>query len=146
MDDLMANVDALQDVIQHRYAGWDASRLQAEPGERHLAIWPAPEAQTAEPLTIGAHRLRSAFGVLYWEHAGDDLALGQVDYEGAAAMLAIHDEVVGRLYAMVNQIIGDPDDPDSFKVWYDSSGLPEFAGTTRWFGVGFIVDRAKEFT
>lgn len=143
ISDLEANVAACAQAHTHRYAGWDPSQLLVGVGERHVAVWPLAEGQTAEPMTIGGHRLRSAYRVLYWEHSGDDLETGTVDEEGAAQMLAIHDQIVDRLYAWTNQIINA--DGHTFKVSYDSTAFPEFAGQARWFSIGFIVDRTKEF-
>jgi hypothetical protein len=141
--DLKANVKGLHDAIIHTRTTWDPTELQARKGERHLAIWPAPEAAVVEPFAIGSHRIRQAFAILYWEPA-PETRRGKADVEMAERLFSLHDEVVSRLYEMTNQLIGSGANK-TWKVWYDSSALPERSGDVRWFAVGFTADREKHF-
>lgn len=142
--DLQANVPALGDAIVHTRVTWDPEELRAGAKERHLAIWPAPEAAAVEPYAIGSVRVRQAFGVLYWEHA-PETRRGKRDEDAAERLFVIHDAIVSRFFELGNQMIGAAPDR-TFKVWYDSSALPERSGDVRWCGIGFVADRIKSFT
>ena len=142
--DLKGNITALGDAILHTRTTWSPEELRAQAKERHLAIWPAPEAAVVEPYAIGSHRIRQAFGILYWEQA-KEARRGKADEAAAERMFTLHDAIVARLYAHANQLIG-PSPTQTFKVWYDSSAVPERSGDVRWFGIGFTTDRMRSFT
>jgi hypothetical protein len=140
IDDLTDNVSGLRPCIPHRYASWDPGRLQAEAGEKHLAVWPDPEGETVQPFTTAAHELIQSMIVLYWEGDFSEDERQVSDEEAAADLLDLHNAARARLYKWSNQVIGN-----TYKVWYTGARFPVSAGT-RWFAIGVEVHRAQEFS
>jgi hypothetical protein len=137
IDDLTTEVPELRDALVHRYAPYDPEQQLAEPGERHLAVWPAAEAaDAAEPLVTGpgGDMLVQQYRVTYWEHAGDESSRGIADTEAAADLLNLIEKVRARFYDIGNVFIGGSD-----HTRYLGTSLPERGGEIRWFQITIQV-------
>ena len=139
--DLQESVPGCRDTIVHRYAPWDPEELVAKSGEKHLAVWPAPEAENAEPLYIGGHMLRQRYAIAYWEYAADLTARGTSDEAAAADLLDLQNAVRARLYALENANLAG-----AMSLRYSATLLPSRQGTTRWFVIVAQLDLPIEFT
>lgn len=140
LTDLQANV-GLESCVPHLYAPWDPERFIAEPGEKHLAVWPAPDLETVAPLTTMAHELTQNYVIAYWEGAGEEDQRQVADQEAARDLLALHNLIRARLYELANQVIGD-----TFKVWYAGALVNDATSHTRWLTVFVEAHRAMEFS
>lgn len=138
--DLSQEVAGLRDAIPHLYAPWDPQKFQAEQGERHLAVWPDPEGERAQPFTTASHELIQSYVIAYWEGDREEDERQVSDEDAAKALLDLHNATRERLYKWANQVIGN-----TYKVWYTGVLFPETTGT-RWFAIGVEVHRAKEFS
>ena len=140
MADLTTNVPGLRDVREHRYAAWDPEELVAEPGERHLSVFPvAASAREAEPLVTGpgGDLLVQTYRVTVWEHAGDESARGIADEQAAADMLDLEEATMLRFYVVANLRLGGTE-----LTKYIGTALPERSGQVRWFAIGLQARRS----
>lgn len=101
--DLTANVGGLAPpTITHRYAPWSPELLYSErSGERHLAVYPELDAETAVGLTVIGDRLGTqTYALLVWENATDSQGrlVENVDRDAAWLLLAeqVKDRVMDR--------------------------------------------------
>jgi hypothetical protein len=132
IEDLENNVPALRGVLVHRYAGWDPAQLIAEAGERHLAVWPAPDRiDTSAPLTTdGGKLLVQLYQVLYWEDAGDESSRGVLDEEAAADLFELIEAIRARFFIRANVFLGGTD----YLEYVGSTGA-ERSMAVRWFQI-----------
>jgi hypothetical protein len=108
IDELMLQVPALQEAIPHRYAPWSTEALFAAPGERHLAVWPEGEAETATPFTTSpADLMEQSYAVLVWEDASTETQRRFDDESANADWLKIHEAIRARFHRMDNVRLGD---------------------------------------
>jgi hypothetical protein len=131
--DLTTNVPGLRDALPHKYAAYDPEQQVAEAGERHLAVWPtAEDADTPTPLVTGpgGDILTQLYAVVYWEHAGGESDRGVLDQEAARELLALHNAVRARFYAIANIRLGG-----TTSTRYAGARFPERSGQVRWFAV-----------
>lgn len=133
IEDLQTNVPALtpDSVKVHRYVAWDPEHRVAEVGERHLAVYPDPEAlEEAIPLVTGpgGDMLQQVYRVAYWEHAGDESSRAQADESAAGDILDLYEQVRARLYAVGNVFLGGADE-----VHYVGGSIPARSSSVRWF-------------
>ena len=144
IDDLTTNVPGLRDALPHRYAAYDPEQQVAEAGEHHLAVWPtAEDADTPEPLVTGpgGDILTQLYAVLYWEHAGDESSRGILDEEVARDLLALHNAVRARFYAIENVRLGGTMD-----TRYAGARFPERSSSVRWFAIAVRVRQTIDVT
>lgn len=137
--DLTANVVGLRGAIVHRYSPYDPEELVAEPGERHLSVFPvASQAQEASPLVTGpgGDLLTEVYRVTYWEWAGEESSRATSDEDAAAALLEIAEDVRDRFYVVANLTIGG-----AHLNRYLGTALPERSGQVRWFAIGVQAQR-----
>lgn len=126
--DLQTNIAALTSATVHRYAPWNPEELAASAGERHLAVWPMAEAETAEPIGNWLHEVVQQYAVLVWEDASVDasrLRASEADY---ASFLDVHQSVRARFYVLANESIGGAE-----YVQYVGTRLADVPGPVRWF-------------
>ena len=102
--DLLTNVAALSTVTTkttHRYASWSPEQLQAFTNERHLAVWPNGDVETAAGFLAGSPPSdisTQSFTIVVWEEAASE-ATGLYDDDTAnAAWLALYEAIRERLY------------------------------------------------
>lgn len=140
LDDLMEEVNGLRPCLPHRYAPWDPGELQAETGEKHLAVWPIGSAVETQAFTTMSQNHVEAYMVLYWEHADDERARGVIEEQAVGDLYTLHDATVARLYALANQVFDG-----SWSCRYTGTSLPERLGSVRYFALSVQVQRTKEF-
>jgi hypothetical protein len=130
VDDLTTNVPALREVLVHRYASWDPGQLVVEAGERHLAVWPAPDRiDTSAPLTTdGGKLLVQIYQIIYWEDAGDESSRGIADEEAAAELFDLIEAIRARFFVRSNVFLGGTD----YLEYVGSTGA-ERSASVRWF-------------
>ena len=144
MSDLTTNIPGLRDVREHRYSPYDPEELVAEPGERHLSIFPvAAQAQDATPLVTGpgGDLILETYRITYWEHAGDESIRGVSDEEAAADLLTLAEDVRDRFYVIANLRIGGTE-----LTRYVGTAFPERSGQVRWFAIGVTARRSAVAT
>jgi len=141
IDDLQGNVAGLRDAIVHRYGPWDPEEFRAAAGERHLAVWPAPEVETIEARYIGGHTLKQVYAIAYWEWASDEATRAVLDEDAAKALLDLQNAIRARLYALENANLTGVD-----RLWYRRTQLPARSSSTRWLVLVVDVDREIQFT
>lgn len=129
LEDLTTNVRSLTDCMLHRYGTYDPEQFVAEQGERHLAVWPADEIETAVPLVTGAggDLLVQTFQIAYWEFSEEGIR-GVLDEQGASDLLALLEQTRARIYAVGNTFLGE-----SELVRYLGARWSGRSGLTRWF-------------
>jgi hypothetical protein len=138
MADLTANVAGLRDALAHHPSPYDPEELSAEPGERHLSVFPVSDrAQEAAPfVTDGGARLTEVYRVLYWEHAGDEASRGVADQDAAEDLLELAQAVRDRFFVRANLTLGA-----SSSVRYIGAVFPDRSGQVRWFAIGVQATR-----
>jgi hypothetical protein len=132
LDDLLGNVQGLYGALPHKLAPWDPEHLQAEAGERHLAVYPVAEAvDEAIPLvTDGGTALVQQYRILYWEDAGDESSRGIADEAAAADLYTLAEDVIDRFYLRTNVFLGSTE-----FTQYVGMSLPDRAASVRWFQI-----------
>lgn len=127
--DLTAEVAGLRDCLVHRYATYDPEQFVAEQGERHLAVWPADEIETAVPLVTGpgGDILVQSFQIAYWEFSEEGIR-GVLDEPAASDLLGLLEQTRARIYAIGNTFLGE-----SELVRYLGARWSGRSGLTRWF-------------
>lgn len=149
--ELTTNVPAISGSnvpVLHRYTAQDPEELQADPGERHLAVWPFPaETETVRPLVTmpGGDVLTQRYAIMVWEHVGAQGEQGQVDEVAAKVFLQLHNDIRGRFYVKANMKLGSPTVPVT-ESRYAGSIYGERAGLVRWFALTVLVDRTIDVT
>lgn len=99
------NVTGLTDAIQHLYTPWSVEDGYASSGERHIAIWPEAEAESATPLTAGSppsYLATQSFVIRVWEDASVDSSRLQDDETAASAWLTLAQAIRDRLMVWAN--------------------------------------------
>jgi hypothetical protein len=139
--DLAAQVSGLSAATQHLYVPWSPEELAAMSGERHLAVWPVTEAETAEPFVTNGQLLRQTYAVLVWENAGDDPGRLRTDVPANKGFLDLAEAVRDRFFLKANIRIGGADD-----VRYTGTSFPEQVSLVRWFFVGLSARIGKDYT
>lgn len=90
----------------HLYAPWSTETLFSEAGERHLAIWPQSEAETATPYTTDLSQLATQdWVVMVWEAAPDQTRLQDDDTDNKA-WLTLAEGIRTRLMLRANVQLG----------------------------------------
>lgn len=97
-DDLTAHVAELSTATLHLYAPWSVENLVAGAGERHLAIWPEGEAETAEPMLVDGSQLATqSYVIVVWEDAAAETARRFDDDAANKAWLDLAEAIRARL-------------------------------------------------
>lgn len=144
--DLQTNVTALSvanvpaDRV-HRYYPANPEENSARVGERHLGVWPEPEAETAERFTTGGNMFTQNYLVVVWEDASETDGTRRADQAADAAILDLAEAVRARFHLKSLQTIGG-----SFQVDYRGISLPAEAGLNRMFGVRLVAFNHLDFT
>ena len=141
VSELVDNIDELGEAIVHRYAPWSPEEFVALANERHLAVWPAPEAEQVVPLVTNAYILQQAYIVAVWEPRDEEAVRGRTDEDATKALFDLRDSVRNRFFKTSNFLLASSDD-----VRPISTTLPDIAGGSRWFAVRIAVARAKDWT
>lgn len=136
LDDLEANVSQLLTAVQHRYATWDPQAF-ANDGDRHVAIWPAREAESSEPLTTHGRLLRQTYIVAYWEPGDEEEERRVADEEAAADLLELHEAVRDRFHDLSIQ-------PTGTQVRYTGTTFRDSTSPIRGFVMTVDVERGKD--
>jgi L-rhamnose mutarotase len=141
--DLTQNVTELAQAIVHRYSPWSLEELAASGDERHLAIWPDIEAETAEPLlTIPSHMLQQVYVISLWEDASDE-SVRRVDDEASNAdWLELFEDIRVRIQRSANLQLGGT---DVMKTDYIGGGFPRVSGK-RVMELRLRVSRPVQYT
>jgi hypothetical protein len=142
--DLTAQVPGLAGALEHRYAPYDPEQQKAEPGERHIAVFPLADIpQQATPFVTapGGDLLTETYRVLYWEAAGDESTRQVTDEEAAFQLLELAQAVRNRFYVVANLTLSD-----ATQVRYLGAVFPDRSSTVRWFAIGVEATRVKQAT
>jgi hypothetical protein len=134
--DLTEEINQLRDATLHRYAAWDPQRFTND-GDRHLAVWPAGEAETSEAFTTHGKLLRQVFMVAYWEPGDDEEERQVVDEEAAKDLLEVQNAMRARFFDLANQ------EPNT-AVNYTATAFRESTSPVRGFLLTVTVDRPKD--
>lgn len=114
VEELTDSIPALDGVIVHLYASWSLEELFASTGERHLAVWPASEAEVATGMTTQpADVAVQAYAVLVWEAASAEGSRLKDNQEADLAWLELHEAIRARFYRTANLRLGDPNIVDT---------------------------------
>jgi hypothetical protein len=137
--DLQANVTSLNTTNvpaerTHRYYPANPEEQAASSGERHLGVWPEPEAETAERFTTNGNLLTQNYVVVVWEDASETDSMRRANQTAEAALLDLAEAVRARFHRLAAQTVGG-----AFQVDYRGILLPGEAGLNRWFAVRFVA-------
>lgn len=143
--DLQANVTSLNTTNVpadrvHRYYPANPEEQLSSVGERHLGVWPEPEAETAERFTTGGNLFTQNYLVVVWEHASETDGRRKADQTADAALLDLAEAVRARFHVKSLQTIGG-----SFQVDYRGIVLPGEPGMNRWFAVRVVCFNHLDF-
>lgn len=137
--DLQANVTALSaanipaDRV-HRYLPGNPEEQGARVGDRHLGVWPEPEAESAERFTTNGNQLQQNYLVVVWEDASETDGMRRADQTADAAILDLAEAVRARFHRLAGQTLGG-----AFQVDYRGILVPSEAGLNRWFALRLVV-------
>ncbi len=135
-DELKLTVPALNDAIVHLYAPYSVESLETSTTERHLAVWPEGEAESAIPFTTSpADLLEQSYVVLVWEDASEEATRRRDDEQANADWLDLHEAIRARFLTKNNIRLGDPNIMDTR---YQGASL-EMIGARRVIAVRFRV-------
>lgn len=144
--DVTSNVSGMADVITHRYAPWSVEAFFAESGDRHLAVWPEFEAETAEPFdTSGARLFEQRFLLAVWEDASESGARRIDDEAANAEWLDLQEAIVARFFVASNVRLGMVAADNPMDTRY-LAGRFEPASNKRVMVLNFGVRRARTVT
>lgn len=138
--DLTNNVPELAAAIVHdECAPWNPEELAAAAGERHVAAWPAPDAEQAVPLlTDGSYVMEQAYLVLVWEGAQEESGRVKLDRDATRAFLDLHNAVRARFNRQASLLLASSD-----LVRVAGTAFPDVLSTVRWFAVRVAVRRSQ---
>lgn len=129
--DLTATVDGLSSdsLVTHTLWPADPEKFHATVGERHLAVWPSSQAQTANGQGITWDELATDYQVLVWEGVDTDSSRLMQDQDAIESFLECHDDMLARFYVVSNVTgLGN-----ARLVRYKGSRFPDRPGPVRWF-------------
>lgn len=107
--DITGNVDGMADVVVHPYAPWSLELLYVERNERHLAVWPEPDAEATTPFTTdGGQMTEQDYVVVVWEDAGPESSRLIDDDAANGDWLDLAEAIRARFFVAANVRIGDP--------------------------------------
>lgn len=142
LDDIRSNISQLAgtDVVVHRYASWDPEELR-EDGQRHLACWPDPEAEVANPEVNDGHQLSQSYILLYWEPSPEEGERDVSNEPAAKSFLNLHGAIKDRFFVEDNETKSGT----AARVWYQASLFGDRPGAVRWFAMSFVAVQFKAF-
>jgi hypothetical protein len=142
--DLRTNVTGLTDIPEariHLYYPANPEYLEARAGERHLAIWPAGEAESPASMGTGFHEMNQTYIVTIWEDAGTEGPRRMADEQANKDWLTLHNAVRARFYVTANQTLGGLDN-----LWYAGVRFHDVASSVRWMVVSLEGSHLVGFT
>lgn len=138
LEDLTENVGGLIGIATHHCVPWDPEGL-VDDGSRHLAVWPSPEGENAEPFTTLGENYTAQFLVAYWEPSGEEDQTQLADPDAAESLLELHNTTRARFLRRTLNTTGG-----SWSLRYRGVRFPDATGLTRWFLLMFETQRAKD--
>lgn len=141
VDDLVANVVALQGVTTHILAPW-APEERVNDGKKHLAVWPVAEAaERAERLMLGGDNVEQAYAVMYWEPAGTESPRQKLDTTATAALFDLQNAIRARFYRLQPGAVSG-----YYRIFYAGTQFPERSGKVRGFEMQVNATTGVAFT
>jgi hypothetical protein len=131
----------------HRYAPWNPLDLVAD-GNRHLAMWPLPDAEAASPLAQNVqqvHTLQHVFAVLAWEDAAPQNSRQMPDEAKDRAWLDVANGLRDFFYVEANRqrayAWGG-----YYRITHVGTTFPETPQAVRWVALTITADRTIAFS